>query len=521
MRRTRNAVLAAGFTYGQLGLAMLSGFVLIPFIVRALGARTYGVWLATGELVGYAGMLDLGVMAMLPWLVAQADGRRDIRELRSILARGFLVAAAAGTSVALLAILTWRFMPPVLGLAESDFVLLSGPLVIVVAVIAMTYPLRVFNAALVGLQDVVFTGSLAILQTIAGVGLTVWLLAEGFGLYAVAIGVAFPPAVTGLASLVRLRTLKRDVVRGWRFPELAGLRWIVVEGAGAWVAGLGWTMAAATSGIVIAFLGHPEAVVVYVCTAKLGQLLFQAARVIPDSGLVGLAQIDGEGVKDRVRDAVGTILRLHLLLAGAAATTVVLWNPIFVRLWVGREFFGGLTLNFAVTGALLFVSLTHGLVCCAAVLGHRRAIGAVTLGYGFLTIALSVKLGGALGLPGIAMAPVVSGLVTTLPAGVLLLRRAAALPWRRLGRDVATPWVIRLAPFLVLVAVVRVLIERLMTDGIFTLAVSLVSVMAYVWWMRPLYHLLPLHPALRGWLGRWKLAAPVVHAPVGEVKPWV
>jgi hypothetical protein len=327
--------------------------------------------------------------------------------------------------------------------------------------------------------------------------------------------------VTGVAAVVRLRAIKRDAVRGWQAPDGSGLRWIVLEGAGAWVSGLGWTMVAATSGIVIAFLGHPEAVVVYVCTGKLAQLLFQAARVLPDSGLVGLAQIDGEGEKGRVRDAVETILRLHLLLAGAAATVVLLLNPVFVRVWVGRAFFGGLTLNLALTAALLFISSTHGLVCCASVLGHRRAIGAVTLAYGLLTVALALTLGGVLGLPGIALAPVAAGLVTTLPAGVLLLGRAAAFSWRRLGREVARPWAARLVPFVILVAAGRVAMDGLTADEFFALPAAAVAIVAYAWWMRPLYQRLTLHPALRGWLGRWRLATPGAPAPLEEAKPWM
>src|SRR5712664_4968554 len=88
MSRTRKAVILAGFTYAQLGLAMMSGLVLIPFVLSALGQRSYGLWLATGELLAYAGMLDFGVVAMLPWLIAQADGRRDVEQMRAILARG-------------------------------------------------------------------------------------------------------------------------------------------------------------------------------------------------------------------------------------------------------------------------------------------------------------------------------------------------------------------------------------------------------------------------------------------------
>jgi len=520
MSRTRKAVILAGFTYAQLGLAMMSGLVLIPFVLSALGQRSYGLWLATGELLAYAGMLDFGVVAMLPWLIAQADGRRDVEQMRAILARGVTVAALAGVGVTVVSLAAWRVVPGVLGLTTADVAGLTGPVSVIVAAMAVTYPLRVFSAALVGLQDVVFTGCLGVSQTILTVGLTVWLLGEGHGLYAVAVAAAVPPAVSGVASLVRLKTLKPEAMRDWRRPELHGLRWIFVEGASTWVAGLGSTMAAATSGLVITLLGHPELVVVYACTAKLAQLLSQLARVVPDSGLVGLAQIGGEGLKDRVRSAVGTILRLHLLLGGAAAAAVLLLNPVFVPLWVGRELFGGFALNIAIAAALLFGSLTHGLVCCASVLGHRRAIGAVTLMYGLLTVALAVGLGAVFGLPGVAVAPIVSGALTTLPAGMLLLRRVASLSWRWLRVELCVPWTTRLAPFLIVLLGVQALTGRVTADVVTTLTAGAVAAILYIWWMRPLYVELPFHPSVRGWLGRLKLTVPKPADPAGEMKPW-
>src|SRR5437868_5170544 len=163
-------------------------------------------------------MLDFGVVAMLPWLIAQADGRRDASEMPAILARGVTVAALAGVCLTLVALTAWRVVPGILGLTRADVDGLTGPLIVIVAAMAVGYPLRVFSAALVGLQDVVFTGCLGVSQTILTVGLTVWLLGDGHGLYAVAIAAAVPPAVNGIASLIRLKTLKPEAMRGWRRP---------------------------------------------------------------------------------------------------------------------------------------------------------------------------------------------------------------------------------------------------------------------------------------------------------------
>jgi O-antigen/teichoic acid export membrane protein len=518
MNRSRNAVIAATFTYSQLAAAVVAGLVVGPVLVQGLGGRTYGLWLATGEVLAYAGLLDLGVVAMLPWLVAQAEGRRDAARLRALLSAAITIAAAAGAAVGLLALAVWRLVPAVLRLAPADFDALSGPLALVVAATALTYPLRVFGAALVGLQDVRFTGSLGILQTLATLGGTLWLLAEGHGLYAVALPAALAPAVGGLAGLLRLRWIRPALLRAWPRPDPAAIRWMVVEGAAAWASSVGWTMVAASCGLVIAFLGHPEAVVVYACTAKLGQLLFQLARVLPDSGLVALAHIDGEGARDRVARAVGMILRVHLLLGGVAALGVLAFNPLFVRAWVGAELFGGAALNGALTAGLVVTAFVHGLVCCAAVLGHRRAVGGATLACGLLNVALAVVLGRLWGLPGVALAPVASALLTTLPAGVLLVGRAAGLSARRLARDVWLPWAVRLVPLVVVVAAIASPGAGFGGDASVVIAAGALALAAYAWSMRFVYPHLPLPGRLRAPLG-WLAAASAPGGRVGEAKP--
>jgi O-antigen/teichoic acid export membrane protein len=520
MSRTRNAVVAAGFTYLQFAVAVVSGFVLVPFLLRTLGARNYGLWLATGEALGYAGMLDVGVLAILPWLVAQADGRRDPVAFRGVLSRAVIVGAISGACVAVLATVAWAVLPGLGRLTDADLHALARPLLIVVAAMALTYPARAFNAVLVGLQDVTFVGWLALTQTALSVGLTVGLLVAGYGLDAVAVAAAVPPGVTALASYLRLRSIQPDVLRDWPWPDVAGLRWMVMEGAGAWTGGLGWTMVAATSGLVITFLGHPEAVVVYACTAKLSQLGFQLSRVLPDSGLVALAQIDGEGRPERVRAAVVTIVRLHLLLGGAAALAVLVVNPLFVTLWVGARVFGGVALTIALAGALVFMSLTHGLACCTAVLGRRRAIGAATLVYGLLTVVVAGALGRTLGLPGVAVAPVIAGTITTLPIGILMLGHVAGISGGALVREVWTPWLLRLAPLFVALSCAQAVAPRLGADHLAVSATSVLTAAIYAWWMRPVYQDLPLHPRLRLWLGRMRLGPPIAAASIGEAKPW-
>src|SRR5262249_60195850 len=95
-------------------------------------------------------------------------------------------------------------------------------------------------------------------------------------------------------------------------------------------------------------------------------------------------------------------------------------------------------------------SAVRGLVVPVGALGRRMTIGLLTAGDGLVRIALALMLGRGLGLAGVALATAASGLLTTLPAGLLLLSRMTTLTRFGLMRAVFLPWALRALPCLVL-----------------------------------------------------------------------
>ena len=100
MSRTVRASIAAGFSYVHVGISVIAGLWLVPFTLGHVGARAYGLWLASGELLAYAGLAELGMLVTLPWLIAQADGQGDRARMRQLVSTG---AAAASLSAVMYA----------------------------------------------------------------------------------------------------------------------------------------------------------------------------------------------------------------------------------------------------------------------------------------------------------------------------------------------------------------------------------------------------------------------------------
>src|SRR5215468_7962119 len=79
------------------------GFVLAPYMVSRLGDSQYGLWVLVGSLVGYLGLLDLGVRGAVTVYVARHHGTGDDRAASRIVSSALFLFAITATTVVVVA----------------------------------------------------------------------------------------------------------------------------------------------------------------------------------------------------------------------------------------------------------------------------------------------------------------------------------------------------------------------------------------------------------------------------------
>ena len=508
MSKARKAATIAMFAYCQYGLAVVTGIFLVPLILRTIGARTWGLWLASSEVLAYAGMVDLGVLGVMPWILAAAIGRNDRDEQKTLVSQGLWLGVCVGIVYAAAALVAWHVLSPKMFLTTADRALVAKPLAILVIVNAVCFPLAVYKSLIVATQDAFFSGVLGVAQAVLAAALTGVLLIKGYGLHSLVWAAIAPTILGSVVAVWRAATIAPDVVFTLARPRFGELRGLFVNGFGAWLGTLGWQLLAASNGIVIMYIGHPEWVPIYSCTAKVAAMFMPLTWVLPDSGHVALAQLSGEDdAVGRVRRVVLMMQRLHLLIGGGLACGLLVFNPSFVTRWVGAPLFGGLTLNALLAAGVVFHSFIHGLVSSASIIGNRVKVGVLVLGNGVLHTLLAVVLGHRLGLTGIAWASLIATVVTALPGGIFLLRPNASLSARALMNETVMPWAVRGLPLLVLAGLVGAVYQSL--GLVMSAAATAAICVGYAWQMRPLFAAaLPLNDRWTGWLQRLRILPP-------------
>lgn len=495
----------AAFTYGHVALSLVVSFAVTRYVIAQVGGGLYGAWLATAAFFGYAAMADLGVFAIYPWLVADADGRKDAGRLRALIGQGPWMGLTVAGLYALVVGVLWVLYPSFVKLAGDLRAAALAPALVFVALTAAAYPLKWAVGAVYGLQDAAWTGASNVLQPLFQLVVIGGLTFAGFGLFGLAVGTAGAPLVACLVTGARLRASRPELFKLDRAPDRRTLRELFREGSGAWISSTGWLLAMTSDLVVLAFLELSPAVAGYALTSRLARTLMNLSWALPDSANVGLAHLNAEGKPERVRSVVATLGLANLLLIGGASCLVLCVNATFVPLWVKDPgLYAGDAMTLLFVAEVVVLSAGHALLVPLGVLGHRHAVGWLQMGASVLQVGLAVGLGRLAGPVGVASAGALATAAVVLPVG-------SALIARHLGREclaalgkVALRWLPRWLP----VAAAcwwagRALVPHAGWPGV--VAGGALAGVVYLLALRPLFRELPWGGKMGGLLRRLRV----------------
>jgi O-antigen/teichoic acid export membrane protein len=442
MSRTRKFLGGVGFGYANQVLMTVAGLWLTPFLLNRTGQHDYGLWLVGTQVLAYLMLMDFGVVALLPRETAIVTGRAggsvNSEELPLLIGQTARVVLWQMPLVALAAFAFWLMVP-------AGWEPLQRPLVVVLLAFVLTFPLRIFQATLQGLQDLEFLAKAQTCVWLLSTTLTIVLVFAGFGLYALAAGWAATQLLAAPLMFLRLRRcfpgalprglphLTREAAR----RKLAGGFWVSIGQ-------IAVVLLAGTDVLIIGRLLGPAAVVPYACTGKLVSVLSNQPQMLAQMAIPALSQLRGGAAPGQLARVCAALSQAMLLLSGAVVCLVLTVNRGFVGWWVGAEQFGGfaLTLSVLLVMILRHWNLTVGIMLFSC--GGERRLAVTALFDGLVTVISSVVLTKWLGLVGAPLGSIIGVCLVSLPGNLSGLASAGALPITRMLKSLV-PWFWRFA----------------------------------------------------------------------------
>ena len=407
-------------SYYVVDLLGLVGFVaLTPALIAHFGAAQFGVIALAQGLVGYLGLLDLGIKPALTRMVATAWARGEEERVRELLTSGAAVLAVA--AVAALGASLWiasGLKPGSAGLSGADAAAVAPFVALKGLEFAVSLLLSPFESANYGMDRVVrmnaIRGAARILELAAGLAaiLLDWPL--------------WSLAVWGIASslvggVLQAATLRERMV-GY-FPRLAELRWSATQelfrfGAFYLVNGMVVVLVFKTDELVIAssivLLLPPLALFGVALYAPLNQamraVLSVVTRITAASGArltILVARAEKEAAATLFVESLERTLTAALIMAlPMAAVGAALGSA-----WLGKP------VSDALVWALTGIMVAHIPVAVASrylgAAGLVRSVTVVSVLEAALNLGLSLLLVRQFGLAGVAIGTFAAQLLTT------------------------------------------------------------------------------------------------------------
>jgi len=180
-------------------LAIVWGIIMVPLYLRFIPIDVYGAWLASGNILAWLSTMDPGLTSVLQQRIAVAYGKHDLQDVRAVLGGGLLIGAVVLLLAIIFGLACAHYLPSWINLSPSvDKLMIVNAFSL--AVIGTS--LMIFSFAITsinqGLQGSLGSGLISIGINAISLPVTVVLLYNNFGLFALAYNLIF----AGVCSVV-------------------------------------------------------------------------------------------------------------------------------------------------------------------------------------------------------------------------------------------------------------------------------------------------------------------------------
>ena len=403
-----------GSSWFSLGVNIVVGIFLSPFILHRLGDTAFGIWVLIFSVTGYYGLFDLGIRSSVIRYVSTYTATGDQEGLAKLINTSLATYSGIGAVAMAVTLLCSLFIDRLFRIPPEFLVTARWLFLMVGAAVALGFPTGVFGGILEGLQRFYFVNLTNVVSTLLRAALIVLALTHGRGLLTVAfITVALPI----LSSLVRAAIVVQvlPIRFGWRYVDLGSLREIANYSAVSFILMIAYKLRFKTDEIVIGTFLSVTAITYF----SIGdRLLDYAAEVVSSLAQIFVpmsGQSHATGKTDRLRTILIAGNRACAFIILPIAATLIILGKSVIAAWVGTRYIAA---SYPVL-LVLVVPMTFALAQAASVrilygMAKHQALAWVTLMESIANLILSIALIRPMGIVGDALGTAIPLLCTSL-----------------------------------------------------------------------------------------------------------
>lgn len=326
-----------GASWLSLGVNILVGIFLSPFILHRLGNLSYGAWVLAFSVTGYYGLFDLGIRSSIIRYVSTYTATGDMEALCKLINTSLAAYSVIG-GLAMVAALAITASVDSLFRIPADFVPTARWLFLMVGVsVALGFPCGMFAGILEGMNLFYVTNLTNLVSTLLRAVLIVLALTRGHGLLMVAfITVTLPLIASGVRAAIVLRLLPLRF--GWKYVDRSAFHEISRYSSVSLIIMVAYKLRFKTDEIVISTFLSVSAVTFFSNGDRLvdyaGDVVSSLAQIfLPMSG-----QSDATGNRKQLTKILILGNRACALVIFPISATLIILGKSVITAWVGARY---------------------------------------------------------------------------------------------------------------------------------------------------------------------------------------
>jgi O-antigen/teichoic acid export membrane protein len=388
----RQIIKNVGSSWFALGINILVGIFLSPFILHRLGDAAFGLWVLIFSLTGYYGIFDFGIRSSIIRYVSKYTATEDLEEVSGLVNTAMFTYTCVGAASLLITLAGCLYIDRFFHIPENFQPTARWLLFVVGSSVALGFPLGVFGGVLEGLQKFYILNWTNIASSLLRVVLIVFYLNRGYGLLTVALITVSLPL---LASVVRAAVAWRSLpVRfAWKYVDRKAFRQMANYSGVTFMIIVASRLRFKTDAVVIGTFVSSAAITYFYAGSRLvdyaGEVVSSLAQIfVPMS-----SQSDAAGNMERLRKIFVAGNRACAFVILPISAAFVILGKSIIEVWIGKKYVADgypvlLTLIFPYT--LMLVQGASSRILFG--MGKHRKLAIVTLIEGTANLVLSVLL---------------------------------------------------------------------------------------------------------------------------------
>jgi len=396
---------------------ILVGFLLTPFLIVRLGNQDYGIWVVVGSIVGYYGLLRLGVGVGVIRYVPYYRGLNDQKAVREIISTAVVLFTIAGFVIMVVSFITAEPLTRYFkgGPEFTIMVRILGVTALIECVV------HVLDSCVRSYERWVMANFVSVTGAVfRAVGLVVF-LQLGYGL----VAMSYVVLATSVFSLVLvgilfLRYCKSINLR-FKSVNVVRIKLLISYGLIITIGSAGCNLRLAGHGLIIGKLLSLEAVTIYaiavVIMRNMNMLSITPTRVFWPR----FSHLDGENRQEELTSLFLTTTRFCAVITSGAILMVLTLGPSFIQLWVGVGFESVYPVIMVLALGYLIEASLGSTVALLGATGRQKWLATIGCTETILGIGLSIFLVGEMELIGVALGFLISSVVVNGVVGSLIV----------------------------------------------------------------------------------------------------